>query len=69
MDAVSAIGRSRGAGSTQMWISLRVAADVLPLLVNACSAACVSALPSGAEDYVQLPHTGGRVKQPPSDWE
>jgi hypothetical protein len=52
-----------------VWISLRVATDVLPLLVNACSAACVSALPSGAEDYVQLPHTGGRVKQPLSDWD
>ncbi|MBV1941235.1 leucine-rich repeat domain-containing protein [Streptomyces sp. BV286] len=50
----------------QVWISLRVATDVLPLLVNACSAACVSALPSGAEDYVQRPHTGGSVEQPPS---
>lgn len=56
-------------GLHQVWISLRVATDVLPLLVNACSAACVSVLPSGAEDYVRLPHTGGRVKQPPSDWD
>jgi hypothetical protein len=56
-------------GLHPVWISLRVATDVLPLLVNACSAACVSALPSGAEYYVQLPHTGGRVKQPPSDWD
>ncbi|MET7986805.1 hypothetical protein [Streptomyces sp. NPDC005281] len=51
-----------------MWISLRVATEVLPLLVDAGSMACVSALPSGAEDYVQLPHTGGGVEQPPSDW-
>ncbi|WP_377273256.1 leucine-rich repeat domain-containing protein [Peterkaempfera sp. SMS 1(5)a] len=32
-------------GLHQVWISLRVATDVLPLLVNACSPACVSALP------------------------
>ena len=56
-------------GLHQVWTSLRVATDVLPLLVNACSAACVSALPSGAEGYVQLPHTGGRIEQPPSDWD
>jgi hypothetical protein len=29
----------------QVWISLRVATDVLPLLVNACSTECVAALP------------------------
>ncbi|QTD99658.1 leucine-rich repeat domain-containing protein [Streptomyces cyanogenus] len=56
-------------GLHQAWISLRVATDVLPLLVNACSAACVSALPAGAEDHVRLPHTGGRIEQPPSDWD
>ncbi len=54
-------------GLHQVWISLRVATDVLPLLVNACSAACVSALPADAEDYVRTPHTGGRVEQPPPD--
>jgi hypothetical protein len=52
-----------------LWISLRVATDVLPLLVNACSTACASALPSGAEGYAQLPHTGGRLEQPSSDWD
>ncbi|MFI8242541.1 leucine-rich repeat domain-containing protein [Streptomyces sp. NPDC085866] len=56
-------------GLHQVWVSMRVATDVLPLLVNACSAACVSALPFGAEEYVQLPHKGGRVRQPPSDWD
>ncbi|MET7621919.1 leucine-rich repeat domain-containing protein [Streptomyces sp. NPDC005408] len=56
-------------GLHQVWISLQVATDVLPLLVNACSTACVSALPHGAEDYVRLPHKGGRVEQPPSDWD
>jgi hypothetical protein len=28
-----------------------------------------SAPPSGAEGYVQLPHTGGRIEQPPSGWD
>lgn len=44
----------------QVWISLRTSgADVLPLLVNACSTACVEALPAPAEGYVPVPHTGG----------
>ncbi|MEU1200474.1 hypothetical protein ABZ446_30235 [Streptomyces sp. NPDC005813] len=41
--------------------------DGEPMLVNACSVACVSGLPAGAEDYVRTPHTGGTVEQPPSD--
>ncbi|MEU5404317.1 leucine-rich repeat domain-containing protein [Streptomyces sp. NPDC005963] len=50
----------------QVWISLRTSgADVLPLLVNACSTACIDALPMSAEGYIQIPHTGGpRVRQP-----
>lgn len=32
-------------GLHPVWISLRVATDVLPLLVNACSAQCVAELP------------------------
>jgi hypothetical protein len=43
----------------QVWISQRVGTDTLPLLVNACSAACVAALPEPAEGYVPTPHTGG----------
>ncbi|MEK0097341.1 leucine-rich repeat domain-containing protein [Streptomyces sp. A475] len=56
-------------GLHQAWISLRVATDVLPLLVSACSAACVAALPSGPHDYIPTPHKGGRVDQPASDWD
>jgi len=56
-------------GLHQVWISLRVATDVLPLLVNACSAACVAALPGGAHHYIPTPHKGGRVDQPASDWD
>jgi hypothetical protein len=43
----------------QAWISLAVATDVLPLLVNACSTACVAALPPPRPGYVPAPHTGG----------
>jgi hypothetical protein len=47
------------------WISLWVATDVLPLLVNACSEACLQQLPKPAEGYVQEPHQGGlAVEQP-----
>ncbi|WHM40670.1 hypothetical protein [Streptomyces sp. BPTC-684] len=54
----------------QVWISLWTSgADVLPLLVNACSTACIDALPTPAEGYVQVPHTGGPgVDQPPTGW-
>src|SRR5262245_53642548 len=44
----------------RVWISLRVATDVLPLLVNACSAECIARLPTPPESYVQHPHRGGR---------
>jgi len=50
----------------QVWISLWVATDVMPLLVNACSQACISALPAPHPNYVQVPHMGGLgVTQPP----
>ncbi|MFE3107315.1 leucine-rich repeat domain-containing protein [Kitasatospora indigofera] len=53
----------------RVWISLRVATDVLPLLVNACSAACVAALPTPPEGYVRSPHSGGpTVRQPTADY-
>ncbi|XES01246.1 hypothetical protein HEP87_62805 [Streptomyces sp. S1D4-11] len=56
-------------GLHPVWISLRVATDVLPLLVNACSAQCVAALPLPPEGYVQSAHAGGRVGQPSADWD
>jgi hypothetical protein len=53
----------------RVWISLRVASDVLPLLVNACSAACVERLPAPPEDHVAGPHRGGlELAQPPRGW-
>ncbi|MFD7554487.1 leucine-rich repeat domain-containing protein [Streptomyces sp. NPDC059835] len=57
-----------GADLHQVWISLKTSgADVLPLLVNACSTACIDALPTPPEGYVQVPHTGGEsVSRPPA---
>lgn len=43
----------------QVWISLRVAMDVLPLLVNLCSEECRQKIPSPTEGYVQKLHKGG----------
>ncbi|MBL7500537.1 leucine-rich repeat domain-containing protein [Frankia sp. CNm7] len=53
----------------QVWISGDVGTDVLPLLVNACSAACVAALPEPYRGYIPTPHTGGPgIVQPPGRW-
>ena len=55
-------------GLQQAWISLNVGTDVLPLLVNACSAACVGRLPAAPHGYVSGPHSGGPlVEQPPAN--
>jgi hypothetical protein len=43
----------------QVWISLRVGTDVLPLLANVCSDECIRRLPPPARGYVNHPHTGG----------
>ncbi|MER7768789.1 leucine-rich repeat domain-containing protein [Kitasatospora sp. NPDC096140] len=48
-----------GTGIHQAWISLRVATDVLPLLVNACSTSCLQALPEPPEGHLRHPHSGG----------
>jgi hypothetical protein len=50
---------------SQRWISIRVATDVLPLLVSACSDSCIQALPTPPEGYVPRPHQGGREVQQP----
>jgi hypothetical protein len=52
-------GSVRKTGPYQVWTSLRVATDVLPLLVNACSRSCVEALPTPHARYVSTPLTGG----------
>lgn len=52
-------------GPHQAWLSHLVATDVLPLLVNACSPACLETLPPGGNRYIPTPHRGGPVEQPP----
>ncbi|MBK8256238.1 MAG: leucine-rich repeat domain-containing protein [Polyangiaceae bacterium] len=54
------------AGPQWRWLTLRVGTDCMPLLVAACSAACIEALPTAPADYVQTAHIGGRhIVQPP----
>jgi uncharacterized protein (TIGR02996 family) len=53
-------------GEHRYWISRRVATDVLPLLINACSAACLANALPPSEDYVATPHRGGRAVQQPA---
>jgi hypothetical protein len=53
-------------GLHQVWISLNVGTDVLPLLVNACSPECVARVPPAHTGYVPGTHRGGpSVVQPP----
>lgn len=57
-------------GPQQVWISLWVATDVLPLLAHACSDGCIASLPKPANGYVQRPHRGGLdLEQPPSSFQ
>ncbi|MBS1635689.1 MAG: leucine-rich repeat domain-containing protein [Bacteroidetes bacterium] len=49
----------------QLWISLCVGTDILPLLANLCSGECEEKLPKPPKGYVQSPHKGGAdLKQP-----
>lgn len=52
----------------QVWISCLVGTDVLPFLVNACSAACLTALPKPHKAYVPVAHTGGPDLEQPATW-
>ncbi|WP_430785726.1 leucine-rich repeat domain-containing protein [Actinoplanes sp. G11-F43] len=52
----------------QVWHSLWVATDVLPLLVTACSRECLDALPAAPENHVRASHLGGaQLVQPSCD--
>lgn len=59
--------------TNQLWISLRIGTDIVPLLASLCSKQCEEALPMPPENYVQSPHKGGsNLKQPPDQdemWE
>lgn len=53
--------------TNQLWISLKVGRDVLPLLTNLCSTECEHKLPTPPKDYVQLAHKGGADLEQPLD--
>jgi len=54
-------------GPRQVWISLRIATDVVPLLVHACSRECIDKLPAPARGYINKAHRGSLgVAQPPT---
>jgi hypothetical protein len=51
--------------TNQLWITLRIGTDTVPLLANLCSKKCENDLPSPPKGYVQAPHKGGAdLKQP-----
>lgn len=53
----------------QVWISLRIGTDVVPLLVHACSDQCIVNLPTPPDSYIPIPHTGGSMlQQPAAHW-
>jgi hypothetical protein len=57
-------GEFGGNGPIQCWYSQLVATDTIPLLVHACSAACIASLPQSAEPDVAFAHLGGRERSP-----
>ncbi|GAA3592629.1 hypothetical protein Q4Q39_05700 [Flavivirga amylovorans] len=56
--------------TNQMWITLQVGTDIIPLLANLCSKECEGNLPKPADNYFQKAHKGGaNLEQPKTeDW-
>jgi len=51
--------------TNQLWITLRIGTDIVPLLANLCSKECECKLPTPPQGFVQTPHKGGAdLKQP-----
>tara|TARA_R110001632_G_scaffold19165_3_gene58437 strand:- start:194 stop:955 length:762 start_codon:yes stop_codon:yes gene_type:complete len=57
--------------TNQMWITLQVGTDTIPMLANLCSKECELELPEPAKGYVDMPHKGGADLKQPSrvEWE
>lgn len=57
--------------TNQLWTSLKIGTDVVPLLVNLCSPECKNTIPQSPKGYVKTPHKGGsQLKQPSyEEWE
>jgi len=43
----------------QLWVSLNIGTDIVPLLVNSCSNECTLSIQKPPKDYIQYPHKGG----------
>ena len=56
--------------TNQVWISLHVGTDTIPLLANLCSKECEQNLPKPPDNYFPKAHKGGaNLKQPKTeDW-
>lgn len=55
--------------TNQLWITLRVGTDDLPLLANLCSKECEDKLPPPEEGYIEHPHKGGLEQKIPDYFE
>jgi len=51
--------------TNQLWISLWIGSDTLPLLANLCSKECECQLPKPPAEYIRFPHKGGSKLQQP----
>ncbi|WP_338812201.1 leucine-rich repeat domain-containing protein [Bernardetia sp. Wsw4-3y2] len=52
--------------TNQLWITLKVGTDFLPLLVNSCSEECERKLPQPPKAFVPFPHKGGENLEQPT---
>lgn len=53
--------------TNQLWITLRIGTDIVPLLTNLCSMKCKESLPEPPENYLRFPHKGGSNLVQPAD--
>ncbi|WP_207893762.1 hypothetical protein [Tenacibaculum sp. M341] len=53
--------------TNQMWITAKVATDIIPMLANLCSLKCEQQLPKSPQNYVPVPHKGGASLVQPLD--
>jgi hypothetical protein len=51
------------------WVTLRVATDVVPLLLHSCSHDCTLSVPTAPANYFERPHKGGPGVGMPAAWD
>ncbi len=53
----------------QRWTSRRMGSEIVPLLIHACTDACIAKIKDAPDDYVKRPHCGGvDLVQPKTLW-